>query len=64
MYEGQEHLIAARAVQGVGASVGVAVSRAVVRDLYVGEASSRIMNAIGMTLAIGPATAPTIGCLL
>lgn len=58
-----EHLIAARAVQGVGASVGVAVSRAVVRDLYVGEASSRIMNAIGMTLAIGPAIAPTIGGL-
>jgi len=58
-----EHLIAARAVQGVGASVGVAVSRALVRDLYVGEASSRIMNAIGMTLAVGPAIAPTIGGL-
>lgn len=58
-----EHLIAARAVQGIGASVGVAVSRAVVRDLYVGEASSRIMNAIGMTLAVGPAIAPTIGGL-
>jgi DHA1 family bicyclomycin/chloramphenicol resistance-like MFS transporter len=58
-----EHLIAARALQGVGASVGVAVSRAVVRDLYVGEASARIMNAIGMTLAIGPAVAPTIGGL-
>ncbi|MFT7390675.1 MAG: DHA1 family bicyclomycin/chloramphenicol resistance-like MFS transporter [Paracoccaceae bacterium] len=58
-----EHLIAARAVQGVGASVGVAVSRAVVRDRYVGEASSKIMNAIGMTLAIGPAVAPVIGGL-
>jgi len=58
-----DHLIAARAVQGVGASVGVAVSRAVVRDLYVGEASSKIMNAIGIVLAIGPALAPAIGGL-
>ena len=58
-----EGLIAARALQGVGASAGIAVSRAVVRDLFTGDASSKIMNAIGLMLAIGPAIAPTIGGL-
>lgn len=56
-----EALIAARFVQGFGAAVGVAISRAVVRDLFTHERSARIMNLIGMILAIGPAFAPTIG---
>jgi DHA1 family bicyclomycin/chloramphenicol resistance-like MFS transporter len=56
-----EVLIAARFMQGVGASVGVAIARAVVRDLYVGERSARIMNLIGLILGIGPAFAPTLG---
>ncbi|WP_370638358.1 multidrug effflux MFS transporter [Aurantimonas sp. VKM B-3413] len=56
-----EVLIAARLLQGVGASVGVATSRAIVRDQFSGEASSRIMNTIGLILAIGPAVSPTIG---
>lgn len=58
-----EVLIAARFMQGIGASVGVAISRAVVRDLYVGESSARIMNLIGLILGIGPAFAPTLGGL-
>lgn len=56
-----EVLIAARFMQGIGASVGVAIARAVVRDLYVGESSARIMNLIGLILGIGPAFAPTLG---
>ncbi|WP_235911847.1 multidrug effflux MFS transporter [Mesorhizobium xinjiangense] len=58
-----EVLIAARFLQGVGAAVGVAISRALVRDLFVGEASARIMNMIGVMLAVGPAVAPTLGGL-
>lgn len=58
-----EVLIGARFMQGVGASVGVAIARAVVRDLYVGERSARIMNLIGLILGLGPAFAPTIGGL-
>ncbi len=58
-----EVLIAARFLQGVGASAGVAVSRAIVRDLFTGERSARIMNLIGMILAIGPAFSPVIGGL-
>lgn len=58
-----DELIAARALQGIGASAGIAISRAVVRDLFTGDASSRIMNGIGLVLAVGPAIAPTIGGL-
>ena len=58
-----EWLIAGRLVQGIGASVGVTVSRAMVRDAFVGAEASRIVNAIGIVLAIGPAAAPTIGGL-
>ncbi|MEI5678931.1 MULTISPECIES: multidrug effflux MFS transporter [unclassified Mesorhizobium] len=56
-----ELLIAARFLQGIGAAVGVAVSRALVRDLFTHERSARIMNLIGIILAIGPAFAPTLG---
>jgi DHA1 family bicyclomycin/chloramphenicol resistance-like MFS transporter len=56
-------LIAARFLQGVGAAAGVAISRAIVRDLFAGERSARIMNLIGVILAIGPALAPTLGGL-
>lgn len=58
-----ELLIAARFLQGVGAAVGVAISRAIVRDLFTSERSARIMNLIGLILGIGPAFAPTIGGL-
>ncbi|TWG89037.1 DHA1 family bicyclomycin/chloramphenicol resistance-like MFS transporter [Mesorhizobium sp. J18] len=58
-----EVLIAARFLQGVGASVGVGMSRAIVRDLFTHERSARIMNLIGIILAVGPAVAPTLGGL-
>ncbi|MFD2238622.1 multidrug effflux MFS transporter [Aureimonas populi] len=60
---GIEWLLAARMVQGVGASVGVATARAIVRDQYSGETSSRIMNTMGIILAVAPALAPSIGGL-
>jgi DHA1 family bicyclomycin/chloramphenicol resistance-like MFS transporter len=56
-----ETLIVARFLQGVGAAVGVAISRAMVRDLFTNERSARIMNLIGLILGIGPALAPTLG---
>jgi DHA1 family bicyclomycin/chloramphenicol resistance-like MFS transporter len=59
-----ETLIAARFAQGVGAAAGIAISRAVVRDLFVGEQSARIMNLVGIILAIGPAVSPTLGGLI
>ncbi|WP_208996891.1 multidrug effflux MFS transporter [Roseibium denhamense] len=56
-----EFMIAARGFQGVGAAIGIAVSRAMVRDQFTGQASARIMNTIAMMLALGPAVSPTIG---
>lgn len=57
-------LLAGRLFQGIGASAGVAISRAIVRDRFAGQQSSRIMNAIGIAMAIGPAAAPTVGGLI
>lgn len=56
-----EFMVAARALQGVGAAIGISVSRAIVRDQFTGQASARIMNTIAMMLALGPALSPTIG---
>ncbi|QRG07675.1 multidrug effflux MFS transporter [Xanthobacter dioxanivorans] len=56
--------IAGRALQGVGCAAGIAVSRALVRDQYTGQASARIMNLIGTMLAVGPAVSPTLGGIL
>lgn len=56
-----EVLLAGRLVQGIGASVGMTVSRAIVRDQFTGTEAARIMNMVGMMLAIGPAVSPTLG---
>ena len=58
---GIEWLLAGRLIQGVGASVGITVARAIVRDQFTGTEASRIMNLIGIMIAIGPAAAPTVG---
>ncbi|MFK4824412.1 multidrug effflux MFS transporter [Paenochrobactrum sp. BZR 588] len=58
-----ETLLVARFFQGVGAAVGVTVSRAMVRDLFTNEASARVMNLIGIVIAVGPAVSPTLGGL-
>ena len=54
-------MLIARTLQGIGSAVGVAVSRAMVRDQFTGQTSARIMNTIAMMLALGPAISPTIG---
>lgn len=56
-------ILAGRLVQGIGASVGMTVARAAVRDQFVGFEATRIMNMIGIMLAVGPAIGPTIGGL-
>lgn len=54
-------LIIGRTLQGIGVAAGPAISRAIVRDQFTGQASARILNLIGTMLGIGPAIAPTIG---
>lgn len=58
-----EALLIGRLIQGIGASVGVTVARAIVRDLFTGSEAARIMNLVGIMVAIGPAMGPTIGGL-
>src|SRR5690606_8385299 len=41
-------ILAGRLVQGVGASVGITVARAVVRDQFIGRDAARIMNLISI----------------
>jgi DHA1 family bicyclomycin/chloramphenicol resistance-like MFS transporter len=56
-----EFLIIGRLIQGAGASAGMTVSRAIVRDQFTGDQAAGIMNLMGMMLAVGPALAPSIG---
>jgi MFS transporter, DHA1 family, multidrug resistance protein len=53
-----------RALQGVGAAAGIATSRAIVRDLFVGQTSARIMNRIGLLVGLVPAFSPAVGSIL
>lgn len=59
-----EVLLLARLLQGIGASIGVTVARAIVRDQFTGKDSAAILNLTGTLMAIGPAVAPTLGGLL
>ncbi len=59
-----EILITARFFQGVGSAVGVAISRALIRDLFHDDRAARIMNLQAIVLAVGPAFSPTIGGLI
>lgn len=56
-----EALLLARALQGIGAAVGITTARALIRDLFVGEQASRIMNTTGIILAVAPIVSPTLG---
>lgn len=54
-------LIAARFLQGMAASVGPVLGRAIVRDLYGPDRSAAAMGYIGAALAVSPAVSPMIG---
>mgnify|MGYP000639456207 CR=1 FL=1 len=59
-----EMLLMGRLLQGLGVSAGVALSRAMVRDQFVGMEAIRILTMINLILTIAPAVAPTIGSLI
>lgn len=58
-----EVMLAARFLQGVGAAAGMAIARAIVRDVFTDARAVRIMNLMGLFIAIAPAIAPAIGGL-
>ncbi|RAI44537.1 multidrug effflux MFS transporter [Rhodoplanes roseus] len=59
-----ETLIAARIVQGAGASGVIVLARAVVRDLYEGARAAREMALMAAIMGIAPILAPMIGGVL
>lgn len=54
----------ARFFQGIGASVGILIARAVGRDLYEGPDFTRFSATIMMVISISPAIAPSLGGLI
>lgn len=54
-------LIALRIGQGLTASAGLVVGRAMVRDVYHGAEAQRVMSRVMLLFGIAPAVAPLIG---
>ena len=59
-----ELILIARFIQGVGASVGVVVSRAIVRDITSGKQAARMLSVMVMIFTAAPMLAPVVGALL
>jgi DHA1 family bicyclomycin/chloramphenicol resistance-like MFS transporter len=59
-----ELMLTARFVQGLGASVGIVVARAIVRDIASGKAAARLMSVLVMIFTVAPMLAPIVGGFL
>lgn len=57
-------LIGARIVQGLGASAGMVLGIAVVRDLYVDRAAATLLSQLILVMGVSPVLAPTLGSAL
>ncbi len=57
-------LIVFRFVQGLGASPGIVVPRAIVRDLYTGVEAARLMSLLMLVFSVSPILAPLVGTLV
>ncbi len=54
-------LLVGRALQGLSAGAGQIISRAMVRDIFVGHQAQRVMSQIAMIFGLAPALAPIVG---
>lgn len=54
-------LIAMRFIQALGGGAGAVLSRAMVRDLWSGDAAARILSYMMMVMSVAPLIAPFIG---
>lgn len=57
-------VIVARIVQAIGASVGVVLGRAIIRDLYEREQAAAMIGWVMMAVLVVPMVAPSIGGFL
>ena len=56
-----ETLVALRFVHGLGAAAGMAIPRAVVRDLHTGTEAARLMSLLMLVFSVSPLLAPLAG---
>lgn len=59
-----EWLIGFRFIQGLGASAGMVVPRAIVRDLHTGVEAARLMSLLMLVFSISPILAPLTGSIV
>jgi len=57
-------LIVARAVQAFGATCGIVIARAVIRDLYERDRAASMIGWVTMAMVVAPMIAPLIGGVL
>jgi DHA1 family bicyclomycin/chloramphenicol resistance-like MFS transporter len=57
-------LIAMRFIQAIGGATGVAIGRAIIRDLFGRERSAQMIGLVASAMAIAPMLAPLIGGVL
>lgn len=57
-------LIILRFLQGLGASAGMVIPRAVVRDLHTGHDAARLMSLLMLVFSVSPILAPLAGSFL
>lgn len=57
-------LIVARLFQGIGASAGMGIGRAMIVDRETGSATARALNVLMMITGIAPIVAPVVGSLM
>jgi MFS transporter, DHA1 family, multidrug resistance protein len=57
-------LIALRFVQGAAGAAGIVIGRAVVRDLYEGDAAARLFSSLMLVGGVAPILAPVLGAQL
>ncbi len=57
-------LVILRFIQGLGASAGMVIPRAVVRDLHTGHDAARLMSLLMLVFSVSPILAPLAGSLL
>lgn len=59
-----ESIIAARILQAIGASAGIVVARAVIRDLFTRERAAAVLGLVATVMVAAPTFGPLIGGLL
>lgn len=59
-----EAMLVWRLIQGLGGSVGMVTSMAMVRDLYTGQTAAKLLAIIMMITGLAPIIAPIVGSLI